>query len=313
MARRRRRGGLGGFGGFGGFGLFGRSGRNRRIVRGDGSSVGEIALFVVGGGLWFAMQVMGDALFPLLGYGLAIGVLVFFVYVVGKVVASIYEDDGFWRRGQQTPRQQQRRIARNYRLGTDPPGVIEIDPAWPGRTRIRIPASTALPMAGPARFVPRTGLRVGNYAELRWHGEGAADARQWEPLFEPHFRAILRAAREGGFQVNLSPAGMIIHLPFVVPRDRGIDLLERHANLLSTAMRGITEREERVLGLTFVEAEQQHTADCSCCWTAVGASEAVVCPDCGGMQHADCAQWAGGCARFACERELDPVEREPAA
>lgn len=287
--------------------------RNRRVVRGASDNIAEFA----GGGaiilFWFGAELFGTAMLPILGWLLAAGVVVFFIYVISKVVMSITEDDNFWRRGQQTPRRRRRGIARTYRLGTDPPGTIEIDPEWPGRTRIRIPASPTLPMTGPARFVPRRGVRVRDYSELRWYGDGSIEAEEWEHLFEPHFRAILHAARDGGFQVNLSPTGMIIHLPFVVPRDRGIDLIERHANLLSTAMKGITEREEWVMGLTFVEVEQQHAAECSVCWTPVETAKAVVCPDCGGMEHEDCAQWAGGCARFACERKLDPIEHEPAA
>ncbi|MHC5019973.1 MAG: hypothetical protein ACYTGX_07640 [Planctomycetota bacterium] len=130
---------------------------------------------------------------------------------------------------------------------------------------------------------------------------------------EPHFREIRKAAGRGGFSVTLNSAGLLVHLPFVVPRETGIDLLERHTRLLSRCLAEIADREERRLGLSFVEVEEQHTAECSCCWTEVDADTAVVCPICGGMQHQDCAQWAGGCGRFACAGEGEPLERGSAA
>lgn len=295
-----------------------RSGRirgNRRVTRGEGASrlelLGAIPV-LLGIGM---LHVFGEFAMELLVYALPLGAVVLAVYVVARVVMGAREDDRLWREGQRAPRRRReaRRIARTYTVATTPPSRIEVDPAWPGRTRVRIPAPTALPMLGPARFVSAQGLRAKRYESLRWEGEGRDDARRWSHLFDSHFRAIRRAAGKGGFSVTLNSAGLLIHMPFVVPREHGIELLERHATLLSAVMAGIAEREEWVLGLNFVEVEAQHTADCSCCWTAVDAADAVICPVCGGMQHHDCAEWAGGCARFACAGELPSLERDTAA
>ncbi len=285
---------------------------NRRVIRRDRDSAADAwVAFPVLFGLG-AVRVLGEFVVEFLPYLLPLAGLVLLGYVIVRALSGARDDDGLWRLGQRTPRRRRaaHRIARTYTVDTSPPATIEIDPAWPGRTRVRIPAPAALPMIGSARFVPPKGLRARRYELMRWEGVGREDAQRWAHLFEPQFRAMRTAAGRGGFSVTLNAAGVLIHLPFVVPREDGVELLERHTRLLSRVMAGIAEREERALGLSFIEVEQQHTADCSCCWTPVNAEagEAVICAVCGGMQHTDCAEWAGGCGRFACSGELAPIE-----
>lgn len=55
-------------------------------------------------------------------------------------------------------------------------------------------------------------------------------------------------------------------------------------------------------------------AMCTCCWSliAVGEQPAVAhCASCGGLQHADCARWIGGCGRYGCgSRAVEPRAAE---
>ncbi len=44
-------------------------------------------------------------------------------------------------------------------------------------------------------------------------------------------------------------------------------------------------------------------AMCTCCWSPVQMDDmpdARTCDGCGGLQHADCARWLGGCGRYGC-------------
>jgi hypothetical protein len=58
-------------------------------------------------------------------------------------------------------------------------------------------------------------------------------------------------------------------------------------------------------------------AVCTCCWSPIALGEAphsVRCGSCGGLQHADCARWIGGCGRYGCGRPTTvPTATTPAA
>lgn len=183
-------------------------------------------------------------------------------------------------------------------LGDAYPGAVEIDATWPGRTRLRVPALQPLPMLGPARLT-RAGRRWSLAPQaLAWTGRGRDDAVRWDRHLRPHLTAIHRGPGRGRMQATLSPGGLIVHLPLVVPNATQLDLLLAAGRGLAGALTAVLSEPDHA-GIRLA-APVLDTGACACCWEPVSEPEAVTCEACGARQHRECAEWLGGCGRFAC-------------
>ena len=190
----------------------------------------------------------------------------------------------------------------------DVPGVygaaLEIDPSWPGRTRLRIPAASALPMAGAARLVPRSFRRQPTlsrgFSELVWTGRGREAATRWSERLAKPLRRLYGWRDRYTLQATLTPFGLIVHMPLVVATGAEEPFLLEQAAALADALAAIADG-PAIEGVHFV-AVRELAGQCPCCWEMVSLDDTdlVTCPGCGAHQHADCAAWAGGCGRFAC-------------
>lgn len=182
-----------------------------------------------------------------------------------------------------------------------PNARIEVDPRGPGRTRLRIGAPGPLPMAGNARLRPPRGGRLGldTLKRMRWVGAGAEEAKRWTEYLTPGLNMAVRVADEFRISVTLSPQGLLVQLPGLVPNDQAFAQLREAVGLLTDALE-TAANEPPPEGITFTTAAEL-TGACACCWEEMGPDDATTkCDVCGAQQHADCFEWTGGCGRFAC-------------
>jgi hypothetical protein len=182
-----------------------------------------------------------------------------------------------------------------------PNARIEVDPRGPGRTRLRIGAPTPLPMRGNARLRPLPGRRMGAEAlrAMRWVGDGAEPAKRWMAHLQEGIVEAASVAHDYRIAVTLSPQGLLLQLPGLVPDDEAFQVLKDVVAMLSAGL-DTAAHEPPPEGISFTTAADL-SGQCACCWEELGEAEALtVCDRCGARQHADCYEWTGGCGRFAC-------------
>ena len=120
-----------------------------------------------------------------------------------------------------------------------------------------------------------------------------------EAVLTPPLRQVLRsAARHGGFHWRLSPAGFLLR---VRPSPSAVDELDRWLGVayqLLDALPGADGRERIRVG----PARQRIDAESMCriCGTGLAQGKVVRCAKCATPHHADCWDFNGRCAIFAC-------------